>query len=61
MVKPIVTVEGAEDRLYWNNVTGEKDGYGLAIATTIKNPPWPTIYFPQNTYYHPLNQLTTNW
>ena len=27
-----------QETLFWNNLTGEKDGYGLAIATAIKTP-----------------------
>jgi predicted CopG family antitoxin len=27
-----------QQTLFWNNLTGEKDGYGLAIATAIKTP-----------------------
>lgn len=27
-----------QETLFWNNITGEKDGYGLAIATAIKTP-----------------------
>ncbi len=31
-------IKNKQKTLFWNNITGEKDGYGLAIATAIKTP-----------------------
>ncbi|WP_417040599.1 helicase-related protein [Cylindrospermopsis raciborskii] len=31
-------IKNKQETLFWNNITREKDGYGLAIATAIKTP-----------------------
>ncbi len=37
-------ITNQQQTLYWNNQTGEKDGYGIAIATSFKTPVTSNIF-----------------